>query len=323
MGPAAAGLVALFTLIAVIGFAIRSPQPHQIPLGVVGPPAEVAQLSAGLTAKAPGALLLTAFPSEQAARAAVDGRSVDGAVILQAGGPQLIVAGGAGPAVSGAITAIIGGAFQAQGTPLSVETVDAFPAGDPDGLILFFTVLALLIGSVISGALIGLGRGLTWRSRLSLLAAYGAAAGLVGMGTASWVAGGYGAGFWSAAGLVALAAAALAVATAAGARLLGRPGVALAALVLVLFDVVSSGGPLGSPMLPGFYRWLAQGMPAGQLYSAMRGALLFAGAGVGGPLVVLTAWLVGGLALMAATELIRSPNRRRETRAVVAAPHPA
>jgi hypothetical protein len=146
-----------------------------------------------------------------------------------------------------------------------------------------------------------------------MLAGYGVAAGLVGMGTASWVAGGYGAGFWTAAGLVALAAAALAVATAASAQLLGAAGVALAGLVLVLLDVISSGGPLGSPLLPAFYRWLAQGMPADQLYSGIRGALFFDGAGLGGPVIVLIAWLAGGLALMGLTGLVRSPLRQRES----------
>jgi hypothetical protein len=312
-GPVVGGLLVLFTVIALIGFAIRSPQPHNIPLGLVGPPAQIGQLSAAFAAKAPGALQLTSFPSESAARAAVESRSVNGALVLGPGSPQLIVAGAAGPAIAGAITGIVSAAFRAQGTTVSVETVDPFPAGDPEGLILFFTVLALLIASVVAGALIGLRRGLGWRARLVMLAGYSVAAGLVGMGTAAWVASGYGAGFWSAAGLVALAAAALAVATAASVQLLGAAGVALAALVLVLLDVVSSGGPLGSPLLPAFYRWLAQGMPADQLYSGVRGALFFDGAGLGGPVIVLIAWLAGGLALMGLTGLVRSPLRHRES----------
>ncbi len=312
VGPVVGGLVVLFTLIALIGFAIRTPQPHDIPVGLVGPPAEIGQLSAAFDAKAPGAFHFTSFPSDRAARAAIDDRSVDAALVLGLGGPQLIVAGAAGPALVGAITEIASAAFHAQGTTVSVLTVHPFPIGDPEGLILFFMVLALLIASVVAGALIGLQRDLTWRTRLPMLGGYGVAAGLVGMGTATWVAGGYKAGFWAAAGLVALAAAALAVATAASARLLGTVGAALAALVLVLFDVISSGGPLGTPMLPGFYRWLAQGMPAGQLYSAVRGALFFDGAGIGGPVVVLIAWLAGGLALLGLTGLVRASLRDRE-----------
>lgn len=321
--PVGAGLVVLFTLIALIGFAMRSPQPHEIPVGVVGPSPEVAQLSTGFAAKAPGALRFTPYATEEAARAAIDGRSVDAALVLGPRGAELIVAGAAGPVVTGAITGIVGAAFAAQGKAIAVETVHPFPAGDPQGLILFFAILALLIASVVAGSLIGLRDGLSWDARLLMVAGYAVAAGLVGMGTASWVAGGYGAGFWGAAALVALAGAALAAAAVASTRLLGAAGVALAALVLVLLDVISSGGPLGSVMLPGFYRWLDQGMPAGQLFSAIRGVLFFGGAGAGGPALVLVAWLAGGLALTGLAGLARSSRRQPAPEAAPPAAEPA
>ena len=85
---------------------------------------------------------------------------------------------------------------------------------------------------------------------------------------------------------------------AGAAALLGRPGVALAALVAVLLDLVCSGGPIGSQLLPDAYRWLAPAMPAGQLYSGIRGALYFDNAGVGEPVTVLSMWVAGGLVLL-------------------------
>ncbi len=52
-------------------------------------------------------------------------------------------------------------------------------------------------------------------------------------------------------------------------------------------------------------------MPAGQLYSAARGALYLDNAGLGTPIAVLSAWLAGGLVLMVLGELVarRSPAR--------------
>jgi len=88
------------------------------------------------------------------------------------------------------------------------------------------------------------------------------------------------------------------VRVAGAAALLGRPGVALAALVAVLIDLVCSGGPIGSQLLPDAYRWLAPGMPAGQLFSGIRGALYFESAGVSTPVTVLSLWLAAGLVLM-------------------------
>jgi hypothetical protein len=44
-------------------------------------------------------------------------------------------------------------------------------------------------------------------------------------------------------------------------------------------------------------------MPASNLYSALRGALYFDGAGTAGPIGILSAWTAGGIVLMALGEL--------------------
>lgn len=80
--------------------------------------------------------------------------------------------------------------------------------------------------------------------------------------------------------------------------------------MVVLLALVSSGGPVGSQLLPDFYRSLAPWMPAGQLYSAMRGALFFDGAGVAGPVAVLAGWFVVGLALIWVGQLMTSRVRK-------------
>ena len=87
-------------------------------------------------------------------------------------------------------------------------------------------------------------------------------------------------------------------------RALGGPGLGLAALVVVLLGLVSSGGPAGSEFLPDFYRSLGPWMPPGQLYDAFRGALYFDGAALGGPVLVLTGWLIAGLLLMGLGEVV-------------------
>jgi hypothetical protein len=305
LAPLAAGLLAIVAVIGLIGFAVRSPQPHDIPVGLVGPPAAEHQVSAEFGASAPGAFEFTSYASPATARAALDGRDVDAVLTVGPGRSELVVAGAAGAAIAGVITTAVSGAFRAQGTPLTVQTVHAFAPGDPQGLILFFAVLAVLIASLLAGALVGLRSGTGWRARLAILAAHGLVAGPVAMSMEAWVAASFGSGFWSAAGVLALAAAAVATATAGLARLLGAPGVALAAVVLVLLDLISSGGPLGTPLLPAFYRWLAPGMPAGQLYSALRGALFFNDAALAVPVLVLAAWLAGGLALLSLAGIIR------------------
>jgi hypothetical protein len=304
VAPLVAGLLALVTLIGLIGPAIKSPSPHDIAVGLVGPARAVDQISSAFTSNAPGVFTFTTYDSEADARAAIDARTVDG-VLVVGQPPRLIVAGAAGDAVTAVITAALTSVFQKQGQTLSVETVHPFAPGDPHGLILFFVILAVFISTLIAQALAGLRRRARFATRALLVVAYAIVAAPAAMGMATWIAGDYGSGFWAATALVALAAAALGAVVAGCAALFGRPGVALAALVAVLLDLVCSGGPIGSQLLPDAYRWLAPGMPAGQLYSGIRGALYFDGAGVGQPVLVLAAWLAGGVVLMALGALAR------------------
>jgi len=86
---------------------------------------------------------------------------------------------------------------------------------------------------------------------------------------------------------------------------------------VVLLDLVSSGGPVGSQLLPDFYRSLAPWMPAGEMYDALRGALYFDGAALARPIAVLSSWLVGGIVLMLLGGLV---SRRRHRVAATVAP---
>ena len=309
--PLVGGLLILVALIGLIGTAIKNPRPHDIKVGLVGPTPALEQMSTGFASNAPGAFAFTNYASEDAARAAIDDRSVDGALVLTAAGPRLIVAGAAGDAVTGVITGAFSNIFKAQGQTLTVETVHPFASVDPHGLILFFVVLAVVVSTLVAQAGFGLRSSSGFGLRLIVVAVYAVLAALVGMGMAWLIAGDYGSGFWVATALVALGSAAVGAVVAGSARLLGAPGVVLAAIIVVLLDLVSSGGPLGSNLLPDFYRWLAPGMPVAQLYSAMRSALYFDNGGIGIPVAVLSAWLAGGLLLMALAELIRSRSHRR------------
>ena len=118
--PIAGGLLILVALLGLIGTAIKNPKPHDIQVGLVGPPPAVQQISTGFGSNAPGAFRFTSYESEGAARAAIDARSVDGALLLESGGPRLIVAGAAGDAVTGVTTGQPGeGQDEGQVTPAS------------------------------------------------------------------------------------------------------------------------------------------------------------------------------------------------------------
>jgi hypothetical protein len=316
--PVVGGVLLMFALIGFIGTAIKDPHPHDIPVGLVGPAPAVQQMSAAFGTNAPGAFQFTTYGSEADGRSALDSRAVDGLLVLGGSSPRLVVAAAEGDASIGVITAAFTNAFAAQGATVAVETVHPFASGDAHGLILFFVVVATLVCSLVVQALmLARVRGATFAERVGVVIGFGVLAGLVGMGTAAWIADGYGSGFWLAAAMVALASAAVGAVVAGLVRLIGPAGLGLAGLGVVLLGLVTSGGPVGSLLLPDFYRALAPWMPAGPLYSGIRGALYFDGAGVAEAAAVLAGWLVAGLILMGLGEM-RSASRARTASGTVA-----
>ena len=315
--PIAAGLVVLVTLLGLIGTAIRDPRPHDIPVGVAGPAPAAAQITGAFNSKAAGTFKFTTYDSEEQARSGLDARDVDAVLVLDAQ-PKLIVAGAAGDAITGLTTAIFSQAFTAQGTQLAVEVTHPFASGDPHGLVLFFLVLATIVSTfVVHAILLVRGGGARLSTWLGVEGGWAVAAGLAGVGMAAWIVGGYDiSGATAMAGLVALTALATGTVTAGLSRLVGPPGLGLAGLIVVLLNLISSGGPAGQQFLPDAYRALSPWMPAGQLFSAFRGALYFDGLGVAAPVLVLTGWLVVGVVLMLLAEGVR--NRARTPAAMPA-----
>jgi hypothetical protein len=311
--PVVAGLLLLLTLLLVLGTAIRDPRPHDLPVGIVAPPPVALQLTQAFGQNAPGAFAFTTYPTDSDALAAVDRRDVDAALVVGSAGPRLVVAGAAGDAIAGGITAAFTGAFRAQGTELPVQVVHPFSAGDPHGIVLFFLLLATLVSSVVVGALAALGTSdRAWTVGLGIVAVYAVSAGVVGTLAATWLAGGYGDGRPAAMAVVALLSFAVGIVVAGLAGLLGPAGVALGALVVVFLGLVSSGGPLGTAFLPDAYRAIAPWLPVAPAADALRGALFFGGSGLAAPLLVVAGWAILGVSLLAARDLVAPASRRTE-----------
>ena len=309
VGPLAAGLLVLLALLGLIGTAIRDPRPHDIPVGLVGPAQAVQPMTDTLAQKAPRVFKFTTYDTEDAARAALDRRDVDGVVIVGPTGSHIVVAGAAGDTSTTVIESVFGAALSAQGQQVPVEVVHPFASGDAHGLILFFLVLATLVSTLVVQAVL-LARAANARaaSWLGVNAVWAVLAGAAGVGAAAWIANSY-----DAAALVPMGALVALTAFAAGAfvagftRLLGPAGLGLSALVIILLDLISSGGPAGGTILPDVYRWMSPWMPAGQLNSALRGTLYFGGEGVAFPVLVISAWLAVGLLLVIISGFVRRP----------------
>ena len=105
-----------------------------------------------------------------------------------------------------------------------------------------------------------------------------------------------------------LVMAAVALATSAIQTLLGPPGTLVVVVVFVIFGAPAAGGSVPAAFLPGFWRTIGPYLPAGAGTTAVRNTLYFDGNAITRALVVLTAYLLVGAAIMVTARKPRSES---------------
>ena len=288
------GILTLVMTLALAAFTWPSGrlEPRGLPIGVVG--------------AAPAALAhedfeLHHYGTEADARAAIMDRDVYGAFA----GRTAFVATGASPAVAAALR---------QAAP-QARVVDLAPGTRQDPRVATLGALALpltLIG-IATGLLAFFAAGRT-RERAGLILAGGAIAGVVAaLLTQTWL--DALPGSWPAiAGIAGLAVVAVAAPVAGLASRLGPPGIGIGAALMMLIANPWSGVTSAPELLPEPAGVIGQWLPTGAAGSALRSVAFFDGAAIAGPLVVLGAWALAGLALVAAARAraaARQPSARR------------
>lgn len=298
-----AALLQAVMLIAFAWPAVNS-EPRDLPLAVAGPqaPAVVEQLNA----RAPGTFEIAPYADEPAARQAIADREVYGAIITGGGPPRVLNASGAGSAVAQALNGL---AQQLSGTP-AVQAEDVVPAAPEDSRGAGFAAIALPL--VMSGIAAGVLLTLVLPSAIGRLGgalSFAVISGLLSMaivqGWLSILPGNY-LLLAAAAGLVSFAVAGTVTGTATA---LGRAGLGLAALVMLLIGNPLSGATSAPELLPQPLGALGQLLPPGASASVLRSVAFFDGAGVGRPLLVVSAW--AGLAVvLLAIGVVRARSSR-------------
>src|SRR5690348_14930425 len=308
------GLFAAVFVVLVLS-AFHAPSPHGLPVGIVAPATVTGHVQNALGRAVPGGFDLRGYGGEAAARAAIVHGQLTGALIAAPGRLRLLVAQAAGAAPAQALTSAIGAVAARSRLPLTVTDVVPPLPGDSMALSPFFVTLGVVFPSLAAGSASAL---VFRRARPAWCVAAPVAVAVVAGAVAAAVADGVaGLGHYAAiAGIVALFSLAVAAPTAA----LGRirpPLVAAAVLVFVVLGVPASGGPSGLAAFgPGFLRVLHPALPIGAAASAVRGAVYFDGFGTAGPLWVLAAWALAGVA---ALTLITARRRRVSVAATVVA----
>ncbi|SNX56756.1 hypothetical protein SAMN06272735_1209 [Streptomyces sp. TLI_55] len=292
---AVAVLVPLLAALALWAFAWPAARtaPRDLPLGVAGPAAATAQVEQQL-ARHKGAFEIHHYADEAAARDAIEDRTVYGAVVVTAQGPELLTASAASPVVAQLLQQAVAQPTAAEGTQVRTVDVVAAPAKDPRGAALNASVLPLALAGIAAGAAVtsvGL-RGtraavaLVGASALAGMAAAGITDSWLGVVTGNW---------WAEAGVFGLATLAVSSAVAGLAALLGTAGIGIASGVIMLFGNPFSAAPSAPQLLPEPAGAIGQWLPPGASATLLRSVAYFDGAAATGPALTLTWWAALGL----------------------------
>ena len=308
----AALVVGLPAALAVLLLAFAWPasqiEPRGLPLAVAGPPQAVDQVVAALGAQADGrAFDVHGMADREAAVAAIEEREVYGAIVVSPAGPEVLVASAAGPAVSQLLSQAGSALAASAGAPPTVTDVVPLPPGDPRGVVFGAGALPLVIGGLAVGMALALRLG-DGRQRLVAGAGVSVVAGATLAAVQQYWFEALAGSYLANAGVYALAIAAMAAAVVGLHHVLGLPGAAAAALVILLLGNPLSGITTAPELLPDGWSTLGRLLPPGAAGSALRSVAFFDGAGAAGSLLVLAVWLVAGLAL-AALPLHRAASR--------------
>ncbi|WP_215451288.1 ABC transporter permease [Streptomyces sp. ATCC 21386] len=312
-------LVPLVAALALWAFAWPGARtaPRDLPLGVAGPAAAVTQVEQQLEQR-DGAFEIHRYADEAAARDAIEGRDVYGAVVVSPAGPKLLTASAASPMVAQLLQQAVTEQAAQEGARVTTTDVVAGPANDPRGAVFGSSVLPLALAGTASGAmvtLLGLRRGRAAAALIGAAALVGAVAATL---ADSWL-GVLGGHWWAEAGALGLATLAVGATVAGLAALLGRAGLGLGALLIVFLGNPFAGASSAPQMLPEPAGALGQLLPPGAGASLLRSVSFFDGAGALAPALVLTAWAVLGLTAI----LLGGPRERRTRPAERRAPGPS
>ncbi|MHA6763896.1 ABC transporter permease [Streptacidiphilus sp. PAMC 29251] len=299
--PALVVLVIGSIFVSVYLAAFHAPQPHKLPVAVVGTSQTLGEVRSELNAAQPGGFDVRAYPDAAQARDALEHRTVYAAYVATAtnsaatatNSAQLLYAGANGTGVTASVTGAFGEIAKAAGHPLT--TVDAVPSssGDTRGLSVFYAAFGVILAGFMFGSTTyQLAPRLEFRLRMLSLLVFGALSGTMVALVAGHAFSALPGPFVAIAAVVGLMAMAAGAATMLMLRLFGPAGISLSAIVLLILGNSSSGGILPADYLPGWLHPLHAILPVGVGVRAIQGVAYFRHDGLASGVTILVAWVV-------------------------------
>jgi hypothetical protein len=281
-------------MIASYSGAFAKPTLHHMAVAVAGPEPVVDGI------RGQDALAVTAVGDDAAARQQVYQRKTDAAFVVTPDGQMKIyVAGGGGHSVATAAETVGRTIAAKAGLTPAVEDVAPASAGDPSGTVEFYAIIFISIGASVGAAVLGRVMGsvrkpVTLALRTVTLAGYSA---LLAAGVTFYVdvilraLTGH---TWQVFGALWLYAMAVGGAVTGVAAAFGTVASMALTAFLVVVGNAAAAGPVGRPLLSGFYSTFTTIVPQGSGVSLLRSVMYFGGNGVLTPLVTLAIWGAAG-----------------------------
>jgi hypothetical protein len=298
--------VFVIAMIASYSGAFAKPTLHHLNVAVAAPQ----QLVDGVRGQ--DALAVTQVADAAAARDEVFGVKADAAFVVDAPGHlDIYVAGGGGRSVAAAAETVGRGIAAKAGLAADVTDVAPTNAADPQGTVVFYAVIFLSIGASVGATIFGRMMGsvhkpstFAWRT-LSLAAYSVVLAGGVTL-YVDVILGALTGHTWQVFGALFVYAMAVAGAVTGVAAAFGTVASAALTAFLVIIGNAAAAGPVGKPLLSGFYTTFNAIVPQGSGVALLRSVEYFGTNGAMTPLVTLLGWAAAGCVLAIGAAMIRS-----------------
>ena len=293
-------------MIASYSGAFAKPTLHHLTVAVAGPQ----QVVDGI--RGHDGLAVNPVGDDAAARRQVYDRSADAAFVVgPSGDMKIYVAGGGGHSVADAAETVGRTVADKAGLAATVDDVAPTAAGNPSGTVEFYAVIFISIGASAGAAVFSRLMGSvrnpkTLALRTITLAGYSALlAGCVTVyvdGVLQAVVGHP----WQVFGALWLYSMAVAGAISGVAAAFGMVASMALALFLVIVGNAAAAGPVGRPLLSGFYSEFNAIVPQGSGVSLLRSIEYFGGNGAYTPIVTLMIWGAAGCLLAVIATAMRA-----------------
>lgn len=298
-------LLQLGFILSYVG-AFHAPTPHEIPLAVVSPTAQVSDQSvARINGIAATPLKAVTVADRATAEQQIRSGDLTAALIIDPQGTAdtLLVSSGGGVSAATAVTSVVDQLEAAQQRTVTTQDIVPLQSGDGRGLTGFYLVIGWIVGGYLVAALLGVSAGARPATprrayfRLAAVIPYSILSGLGGVLVVDQILGALTGHFLALWWLGALVVAAAATVTLAFQVLFGVLGIGITVLVFVILGNPSAGGAYQTSLLPPFWRTISNALPNGAGTDTVRRIVYLGSNGITGHLVVIALYVVLGAAV--------------------------